>query len=582
MAANAIDLAGVVGTWIAVFFAILALVGVVGPLLIYMNQRSQRTVALENVDDPARVYIGPGVRLCCSRARALRTVKVPILTTSPNIPNLFSVMDNGRKMRSTASTTGWIMLSDVLWNYNFDLKYGDGLKFAETESYLPVHKNWILLLGLLGRYGVRKDNGLPIGEIGNIPSVFLNASEEDYFRLSGTSGTMLVPLRSSPTTKLRFHFHRHMLDGVALDKKDLPLEHLLFLYLGYLPSRDGILFGREQYDSYKTDPEKEFFRFLPIPSDKLDVSHRLLFRQLGVYVQSVFRFEAVESKPDDMNKIIDEAGCAFRGPTRDSMRLSRYFKSRTFDAYYIKADIHRLNLRALEVEWSPYAVVWRGGENIFDSASLDSNKDRIMSALDRLLGELPASPDNDRLIEFLRRASELPTTLDQFSRTASRLWYDIDLELRKYWRTEGISMRAVSLLFLDFPELAETLADGLRSATVDMDSNTVTFAGEGTNQPDPAPFEWTYFFDFESVFTKEQTSGHVLRVELSITQCAIAALQALVRVAMFDCVVSSDALSVAFDALNDIVWVADSTSGVAHSFVTSYIRRRMSSEHSSS
>lgn len=150
----------------------------------------------------------------------------------------------------------------------------------------------------------------------------------------------------------------------------------------------------------------------------------------------------------------------------------------------------------------------------------------------------------------------------KFSRTASRLWYEIDLELRKYWHTEDPSIQVISLRFLDFEELTEMLSDGLQSVTIDVESSTVTLTGQEANKPDSACIERTYFLDFASVSTKEQMNGHAPRVELSRTQCAIAALQALVREAMFNCVVSGEALSEAIEALEDIVWVADSTDGI--------------------
>lgn len=45
-----ISLAGTIGTWVAVFIGILALVGVVGPVLVWRASRTESQVALKAVD----------------------------------------------------------------------------------------------------------------------------------------------------------------------------------------------------------------------------------------------------------------------------------------------------------------------------------------------------------------------------------------------------------------------------------------------------------------------------------------------------------------------------------------------------
>ncbi|PGH15640.1 hypothetical protein AJ79_02233 [Helicocarpus griseus UAMH5409] len=556
MAAPATDLAGVIGTWIAVFFAILALVGVVGPLLVYLNLRTQRGQALNDIDDPTGVYVSRGIRTCYTRTRAFRRVKVPLLSTTPTlyVPNIFIPTGSARKGPATPSTTGWIMLSDVLWNYRLNLKYGDKLVFADSISYLPVHKNWILLLGLLGRYGSRDDNGLPIGEVANIPSTFLHASGKDYIRLSGISGTMLIQRRPSGSDNQKLYFHRHTLNGVALDTNDVPIETLLMLFLGYLSSTDGTIFQNYLLSSYTTtqiSDEPKFFRLHSFPLEQVEYSDRVLFRELGIHAQSVFRFAASNLPAEEWAKTILET------QHDSSRRLSEYCTD-SGHHYYLKVDLYRFNLLAVEVAWSPHAAIVAESAKMIYFFNASKAGSRLISVVKQLLAKPPVSLESERMTELLGKA-ESRIRYSRFSRTSSRLWYDIDVELRKFWNTADTCMRAMSLLFLDFKELTEILGQELDRVVVDVSSNTITLIRE--NDPSDSS-SLVYFFDFVAVFSPERIRSTAPRVELSAIQCGIACLQALVRMMMFRCVIDSQALSRTIRDLGDIVWVADSTQGV--------------------
>jgi pilus assembly protein TadC len=60
---GATDIASVVGTWVAAFVAIIALVGIVGPFLILRASRTERNKAIAAIDDENHQFIGKGVWL---------------------------------------------------------------------------------------------------------------------------------------------------------------------------------------------------------------------------------------------------------------------------------------------------------------------------------------------------------------------------------------------------------------------------------------------------------------------------------------------------------------------------------------
>ena len=77
----ALDIASVIGTWIAAFVAILALVGVIGPVLIWRASRTERNLAISAIDDDNTfrsrgIHAGPAIWL-------LQRMRAPILNTAP-------------------------------------------------------------------------------------------------------------------------------------------------------------------------------------------------------------------------------------------------------------------------------------------------------------------------------------------------------------------------------------------------------------------------------------------------------------------------------------------------------------------
>src|ERR1700742_306444 len=119
MASGSIDLAGVIGTWVAVLFAIIALVGIVGPIFVYRNLQSQRTIALNSTDDFNHTYIGRGIRTWKKNTRTLRRIKAPFLNEPPELANIHC-NKRSQRLQSRISATGWINFSNLLHSYGID------------------------------------------------------------------------------------------------------------------------------------------------------------------------------------------------------------------------------------------------------------------------------------------------------------------------------------------------------------------------------------------------------------------------------------------------------------------------------
>ncbi|KAF5536665.1 hypothetical protein FMEXI_10265 [Fusarium mexicanum] len=177
-----IDLASNIGTWVAAGVAIIALVGVVGPYLALQASMSDKNRAMNAVQDQQQKYISRGWRLTRG-LRVLRKIRVPNLApgyitnepdTAPLIPPLSAALGRwGFKTRDYLPwNTGWAKMSELIESYEVrdgvsnrqvDLsvpKTGGTLEVVNSRTALVVNKHWILMLGLLGRYGDRVDKGI--------------------------------------------------------------------------------------------------------------------------------------------------------------------------------------------------------------------------------------------------------------------------------------------------------------------------------------------------------------------------------------------------------------------------------------
>lgn len=165
MAVDLLTLLGVIGTWIAVLLAILALLGIVGPLLVLRAFYSERNQALNSVRDLNGDFITRGIGFGHS-FRVFHRVKVPKLVPTVDWNNLdaFRIPSTERSwslspIESTSCRTGWARFCRLLSAYHFPLQKGGELAIKENETSLPVSKYYILIIGLLGRYGDRDDGG---------------------------------------------------------------------------------------------------------------------------------------------------------------------------------------------------------------------------------------------------------------------------------------------------------------------------------------------------------------------------------------------------------------------------------------
>ena len=99
--ADPTDIAGMAGTWVAAIFAVVALIGIVGPFLVLQQTRSDRFQALASVDGSDYVSSGFTLRRGYS---FFRKGRVPVLDEPPrpelcSSSSFFAVSDTGPRGR---------------------------------------------------------------------------------------------------------------------------------------------------------------------------------------------------------------------------------------------------------------------------------------------------------------------------------------------------------------------------------------------------------------------------------------------------------------------------------------------------
>ena len=82
--AEATDFAGVIGTWVAVSLALIALFGVLTPILLIRRARSERQIALSSIDDESNEIVRQGIKIPYLPGIA-RKINAPNLQVPPRL-----------------------------------------------------------------------------------------------------------------------------------------------------------------------------------------------------------------------------------------------------------------------------------------------------------------------------------------------------------------------------------------------------------------------------------------------------------------------------------------------------------------
>ncbi len=101
---------------------------------------------------PHGIHAGPNIWL-------FQRVQAPLLHKNPGIiVEKWGSLDVSA-LGEITSTATWVHFGRLLRAYGVQYATGDKLEIYGRRTSLPVHKLWILVVGLVGRYGKRRDMG---------------------------------------------------------------------------------------------------------------------------------------------------------------------------------------------------------------------------------------------------------------------------------------------------------------------------------------------------------------------------------------------------------------------------------------
>lgn len=244
-----VSLAGTVGTWVAVFLALVALVAIVGPVTIWAAARTERNKALHDAGDTKQPFIGSGFHFVGFDVRLFRRIRAPILDRIPEKPVL--VWDKARFIETKSRAT-WVQFASLLLAYGVTAERGDNLVIYRGKAMLPVHRIWILIVGLTGRYTTRESR-LPRGKFERRLTIRLQPSTQDSpeddtiesvtwpirVKLNGTTGQIKITEKVSglgiSESSVAMFLPRPLSEFANIEAEKLSLQDLLMLAIGCLP-----------------------------------------------------------------------------------------------------------------------------------------------------------------------------------------------------------------------------------------------------------------------------------------------------------------------------------------------------------
>lgn len=290
---GATDIAGVVGTWVAAGLAIIALVGIVGPILVWRASRTDRHKALDALEKTSTDFISKGYK-AGPNIRLGRTIKAPILSNEPR-QVIRDVVWNTASKRAAIESPSWVKLGLILKAYDLEYRCGDSLVIEDQTTLLPVNRTWVLLLGIIGGFAKRPDQGKmggPVVAQQAIPGAPVNSLRRDrrptpgwmtsrlkwassrpgatagdslsdgqnqYSPLHGLTATLYMlsgSSRGSRPAKEKSFLNLHSIAETGdLPQYPIPLSYLFWLAVGCIPTAQGKVFSLENVVALAAAPQ---------------------------------------------------------------------------------------------------------------------------------------------------------------------------------------------------------------------------------------------------------------------------------------------------------------------------------------
>jgi hypothetical protein len=547
---SGVELAGAIGTWAAVLLALVALGGILPGLILYQTSKSQKARALALVDDPDKSFVRhinlPGLRL--SRVSGLPDLREP-----PNLRNMSSLQPPElKRLGSQQSTTCWINFASVVRVMFPDVKVVDGgdiLEYKEGQAYFPIHCLWILLLGVLHRYAVRSDKGLPIDVVSqrNLDLSYLDTTvsglSDSWLKLNGTTADHRVELlyETHPLSALR----------QALKPNDIPPADLILFSLGYIKLKSGTYINMRDFRHYHSigPPEPHTTRktytrksdrvfdmkpqFAALCDRPMEYRHASILKRMGLSIPDVKCY--LFSDPEHVLPINLLPQCSPK-----LLRDKGYYKISIWrEEWMERREVQRIVWTCLKQTMSPDGILYdsAGDKFVTDVLKSDGLRRTLRFATTMLAHLEYPEPGRLELQSKLDAVAALELGQVHWSRSAMKSFHALDETIHSVCATGSFRWNSISILYAydyDFREklsrMAKSEVEGGRSLIrFDVARNQVILSGSRhRSNPFEAPFDFAYAFS-ETPLSLDIAEGEIL-----LAHAAFAALQGHLHAVMWN------------------------------------------------
>jgi hypothetical protein len=554
---SGVELAGAIGTWAAVLLALVALGGILPGLILYRTSKSQKARALALVDDPDKSFVR---HINLSGLRLSRVSGLPDLREPPNLRALSSSQPPDlSRLGSQQSTTCWINFASVARAMFPDIRIIDGadaLEYKEGQAYFPVHCLWILLFGVLHRYAVRSDKGLPIDEVSQ------RTIDLDHWdtAVSGISGSLLMRNGTTGRQQIELLYETHPLSALkqALKPSDIPLANLILFSLGYIQLKSGTYITMRDAERHQSTDhprplaqqrhtrknDSAFARRLQIAElydSSMEYRHASILKRMGLSIPNVKCY--VLSKPERVLPRDLWPQCSPK-----LLRNKGYHKtSSRREVWMERKEVQRIVCAYLRQTMSPDGILYGCINDRFVNDVLESDGlRRTLRFATSMLAHLEyPEPGRLELQSKLDAVAALELGQVRWSRRAMNSFHALDEAVRSVFTTGNFGWKSVSILYAYDKEFRKRLVQMMGSVVeggrpmvrFDVARNQVVLSGS-YQQPDAfeAPFDFAYAF--------EETHPYldIAEWEMSLVHASFAALQGHLLAVMWNMCMSSSAL----------------------------------------
>lgn len=577
---NPFDLAGVIGTWVAVFLALVALLGLLPAYLLYKRSRSENAAAIAAINDPHHTFVS-GIRVF--GVLLAHKLEIPDLRTPPPLFALecatLDKISNAYQLGHTKSKTAWIEFAQLMTAVFPDLELGgkDLLSIKNGETRLPVHKTWLLALGILHRYSLRLDHGLPLQAAEEADP---NGALIPEARLSGLSGYLDYQKQDIRFIEDRYEggsvvsFRMHDLSTI---QDSLVPDHLSFLSLALLfggrvmRGQGTLLRGRiasqEAQSNFPSRPVQHV-----IASVKEKVLHEGYLQVLpGINVQAKRELSIeIGSVPVEIEKDRRPEEAIESVWHRNGFR--RLGKRSHLEIWILKKDVLDFSLGYLEQKPSRYGFLFDANLDLVVSEMMRTNAVETILHLastwcEKVPGEILAGELRSKIQRGLQGLSHNDLVANRWSRRVMQAIVSLDEALDEMITHSSMgadekvivweSMRAMYSCDEDFQQSLNQYLSGLRLEDgdisqarifLDIEGGTIKFLGDNRSE-----FNLDFHQMFPETSMSQKPSGGIIATTPVIAM--FACLQGQLRATAWKMSLSPNHLGTMCNAMGDICYV---------------------------